>query len=101
LFLPSGRGIRITTRWVACRGGILFVVEQKEPKNQCKRNCVSLENLFLSLFVRGLRTRYLPAAAGGDAIQRSVFWVCTLEICLPKHVGQKDVKRHDVKQDHG
>ena len=66
-------------------GGILFVVEQKESKNQFKRNVVSLKNLFLLLFVIGPSTRILPAAAGGSVILNSVFLVCTLEICFPKH----------------
>ena len=82
-------------------GGILFVIEQKESKNQLKRNCVSLEDLFLSLFVRGPSTRNLPAAAGVGVVLGSVFLVCTLEICFPKHVDQKDAERHDVKRAHG
>jgi len=82
-------------------GGVLFVVEQKEPKSQFKRNCVSLKDLFLSLFVCVPNARNLPAAARICAILRSVFWVCGLEICFSKHVGQKDAERHDVKRDHG
>ena len=82
-------------------GGVLFVFEQKEPKNQFKRNEVSLKDLFLSLFVRSPSMRNLPAAAGGNAILRSVFGVCTFEICSSKHVGQKDEEPHNVKRDHG
>ena len=82
-------------------GGVLFVIEQKEPKNQFKRNGVSLKDLFLSLFVRGPDMRNFPAAAGICVVLSSVFWVCTLEICFSRHVGQKDAERHDVRQDHG
>jgi len=66
-------------------GGVLFVFEQKEPKNQFKRNCVSLKDLFLSFFVRDPSTHFLPAAAGVSAVLSSVFLVCTLEICFSKH----------------
>ena len=34
-------------------GGAFFLSRQKEPKTSLKRNCVSLKNLFLLLFVRG------------------------------------------------
>ena len=45
LFLPNGLGkVGIPA------GGVLFVNEQKEPKNQLKRNYVSLKDLFLFTF---------------------------------------------------
>jgi len=66
-------------------GGILFVIEQKESKNQFKRNCVSLKDLFLLFFVRGTSPHYLPAAARICVVLNSFFWVCTLEICFSKY----------------